>query len=144
VRGVCAQRGCGQRKGHPLGHPLGLYTGLLWALARGWSLPWPLAAPGCVSRVVTVAWTAFPRLVELPTPTHHLCVSLWISPRTGSLNFGAAVPGALLVFVVGLSYSSLNPIISPFACIYFFLGMLVYRHNVYVRWNEGGTVGEGG
>jgi hypothetical protein len=42
------------------------------------------------------------------------------------------VPSALLIATIGLTYSSLNPIICPFACLFFMLGLVVYKYNLCV------------
>jgi hypothetical protein len=49
------------------------------------------------------------------------------------MNYASAIPGALLVTTVSLAYSSLNPVICPFAAIYFSLALFVYKYNWWVR-----------
>lgn len=52
-----------------------------------------------------------------------------LASGSGSMNYASAIPGALLVTTVSLAYSSLNPVICPFAAIYFSLALFVYKYN---------------
>jgi hypothetical protein len=48
----------------------------------------------------------------------------------GSMNWGGIVPATLLVANIAAVYSSINPIILPFAAVYFLLSLVVYKYNM--------------
>ncbi|KAI8871220.1 DUF221-domain-containing protein, partial [Ramicandelaber brevisporus] len=48
--------------------------------------------------------------------------------KMGSFNWGTTFPQHTLIFVIGLVYATINPVITLFAMAYFGLFYLVYRH----------------
>ncbi len=53
------------------------------------------------------------------------------------MSYSSVIPSALLILTISLTYSTLNPVICPFAAAYFFLGLIVYKYNWCVGVHKG-------
>jgi hypothetical protein len=93
-----------------------------------------MLACGCLLYHVVCLCGVPPGSLPLSPPIHDGvlgCMWSWLPvlDRPGSMSYSSVIPSALLILTISLTYSTLNPVICPFAAMYFFLGLVVYKYN---------------
>ncbi len=72
--------------------------------------------------------------MTLPTHANPLSFSIpderIAAEDPGALDYALCYPGAILVFVIGLTYAIIAPLILPFAVAFFGVGLAVMKYQV--------------